>query len=75
MTYQNQLTATSPIQTIVNPDKTRSVTYFGKLVGHYARVKYLDKGERRWRCVSVHGQLAYAWNETGARRALLEMYA
>jgi hypothetical protein len=64
----------NPIQTIKHPDKTRTVTYFGATVGHYARVQYLNQGERRWRCVSVHGQLAYAWSENGARRVLMELY-
>lgn len=74
MTYENQLTLKSPIQTTKNADRSRTVTYFGKLVGHYAPVRYIRQGERRWRCVSVHGQLAYAWSESGARAALMELY-
>jgi hypothetical protein len=74
MTYQNQLTATSPIKVTKHADRTRTVTYFDKVVGHYAPVRHIRAGERRWRCVSVHGQLAYAWSETHARNVLLEFY-
>jgi hypothetical protein len=60
------------IATAIHPDKTRSVTYFGRLLGHYAPVRYKRTGARAWRCVSVLGSLGYAPSERMARAWLME---
>ena len=54
-------------------DATRTVIYYGRLLGHYAAVRYKRTGSRAWRCVSVLGALGYAKNERDARRWLMEM--
>ena len=59
------------IATTVHDDKTRSVTYYGRLLGHYAPVRY-KTGSRAWRCVSVLGSLGYAPSERMARAWLME---
>lgn len=64
------------IATAIHPDKTRSVTYFGRLIGHYGPVRYkrtgARTGARAWRCVSVLGSLGYAPSERMARAWLME---
>jgi len=62
------------ITTTVHDDRTRTVSYYGRLLGHYAPVRYKrDDHARAWRCVSVLGALGYARNERDARRWLMEM--
>ena len=54
-------------------DSTRSVAYCGRLLGHYAAIRYKRTHARAWRCVSVLGALGSARNEADARRWLMEM--
>ena len=61
------------ITTTTHADSTRSVAYCGRLLGHYAAIRYKRTGSRAWRCVTVLGALGYARNETDARRWLMEM--
>ena len=65
------------ITTEIHDDRTRTVTYYGRLLGHYGPVRYKRTGSRAgsraWRCVSVLGALGYARNEADARRWLMEM--
>ena len=61
------------VTTEIHPDATRTVSYYGRLLGHYGPVRYKRTGARAWRCVSVLGALGYARNERDARRWLMEM--
>jgi hypothetical protein len=61
------------ITTTVHDDRTRSVSYYGRLLGHYAAVRYKRTHARAWRCVSVLGALGYVRNEADARAWLMEM--
>ena len=61
------------ITTTTHPDATRTVSYYGRLLGHYGPVRYKRTGSRAWRCVSVLGALGDAKNERDARRWLMEM--
>jgi len=60
------------IATTVHDDKTRSVTYYGRVLGFYAPIRYKRTGARAWRCVSVLGSLGYAPSERMARAWLME---
>jgi hypothetical protein len=57
-----------------NPDKTYTLTYFGKEVGHISRITYLRTKERAYRGISVHGEIKYASSLEACRKALLEAY-
>ena len=59
--------------TEIHPDATRTVSYYGRLLGHYGPVRYKRTHTRAWRCVTVLGALGYARNERDARRWLREM--
>jgi len=61
------------IITTTHADATRTVSYFGRVLGHYAAVRYKQSKARAWRCVTVLGALGYAKNEADARRWLMEM--
>ena len=61
------------IITTTHADATRTVSYFGRVLGFYAAVRYRRTGSRAWRCVTVLGALGYAKNERDARRWLMEM--
>jgi hypothetical protein len=61
------------ITTTVHDDRTRTVSYFGRVLGFYAAVRHKRTHARAWRCVSVLGALGYACNEADARRWLMEM--
>ena len=61
------------ITTTVHDDRTRTVSYFGRLLGHYGPVRHKQSKARAWRCVTVLGALGYARNERDARRWLMEM--
>jgi hypothetical protein len=63
------------ITTETHPDATRTVSYFGRVLGHYGPVRYkrTHAHARAWRCVTVLGALGYARNEADARRWLMEM--
>jgi len=56
-----------------HPDATRTVSYYGRLLGHYGPVRYKRTHARAWRCVTVLGALGYARNERDARGWLMEM--
>ena len=59
--------------TTVHDDQTRTVTYYGRVLGHYAPVRYKRTRARAWRCVSVLGTLGYAHSERTARAWLMEV--
>ena len=61
------------ISTTVHDDRTRTVSYFGRVLGFYAAVRYRRTHARAWRCVTVLGALGDARNERDARRWLMEM--
>ena len=61
------------ITTTLHDDRTRTVSYYGRLLGFYGPVTYRRSKARAWRCVSVLGALGYACNEADARRWLMEM--
>jgi hypothetical protein len=61
------------ITTTTHADSTRTVSYFGRVLGFYAAVTYRRSKTRAWRCVSVLGALGYARNERDARAWLMEM--
>jgi hypothetical protein len=61
------------LTTTPHADATRTVSYFGRVLGFYAAVRYRRTGSRAWRCVTVLGALGYARNEADARRWLMEM--
>jgi hypothetical protein len=61
------------ITTEIHDDRTRTVSYYGRLLGHYGPVRYKRTGSRAWRCVSVLGVLGYVRNEADARAWLMEM--
>lgn len=61
------------IITTLHDDATRTVTYYGRVLGFYAAVRYKRTHARAWRCVTVLGALGYARNEVDARRWLMEM--
>ena len=61
------------ITTTVHDDRTRTVSYYGRLLGHYGPVRYKRTGSRAWRCVSVLGALGYVANERDARAWFMEM--
>jgi len=61
------------ITTEIHDDRTRTVSYYGRLLGHYGPVRYKRTGSRAWRCVSVLGALGYVANERDARAWLMEM--
>jgi len=61
------------ITTTTHADSTRTVSYYGRLLGHYGPVRYKRTGSRVWRCVTVLGALGYARNERDARAWLMEM--
>jgi len=61
------------ITTTTHPDATRTVSYFNRVLGHYAAVRHKRTHARAWRCVTVLGALGYARNEADARRWLMEM--
>lgn len=65
---------TMPIETVKRRDGTRGVYYFGHKVGDYAPVTYKPDNSRRWRVLSVHGHIDYAYSENGAQRLLLSLY-
>jgi hypothetical protein len=54
-------------------DRSRSVTYFGRLIGHYAPVRYKRTHARAWRVATVLGALGYARSERDAQRLLVEL--
>ena len=60
------------ITTTVHDDRTRTVSYHGRVLGHYGPVRYKRTGARAWRCVSVLGSLNYAPSERMARAWLME---
>jgi len=61
------------ITTTVHDDRTRTVSYYKRLLGHYGPVRYKRTGSRAWRCVSVLGALGYVANERDACAWLMEM--
>jgi hypothetical protein len=61
------------ITTQIHDDRTRTVTYYGRLLGHYGPVRYKRTHARAWRCVSVLGALGYVRNERDAQRLLVEL--
>jgi hypothetical protein len=61
------------ITTTTHADATRTVSYYGRLLGHYGPVRYKRTHARAWRCVSVLGALGYVANERDARAWLMEM--
>ena len=61
------------ITTTLHDDRTRSVSYYGRLLGHYGPITYRRSKTRAWRCVSVLGALGYVRNEADARAWLMEM--
>jgi len=61
------------ITTEIHDDRTRTVSYYGRVLGVYAPVTYCRSKARAWRCVSVLGALGYARNERDARAWLMEM--
>jgi len=63
------------ITTTLHDDRTRTVSYYGRVLGFYAAVRYkrTHAHARAWRCVTVLGALGYARNEADARRWLMEM--
>lgn len=63
----------NPFAIVRHGDGTRTVYYFGQQVGNYARVNYLADNSRRWRGVSINGQVIYANNERAALQALISL--
>jgi hypothetical protein len=61
------------VTTQIHDDRTRTVKYYDRLLGHYGPVTYRRSKARAWRCVTVLGALGYVRNETDARRWLMEM--
>ena len=61
------------ITTTTHADATRTVSYFGRVLGHYGPVRSKRTGSKAWRSVTVLGALGYARNEADARRWLMEM--
>jgi len=55
-------------------DGTFTLTYFDKVVGYISKVKSDVTPQRRFRAVSVHGQLHYATSLEGARSWLMAAY-
>lgn len=62
------------IKIIKNEDKTYTLTYFDKVIGHVNRCRLNTDNSRTFRVASVHGQLAYAKTLGGAKRILMEMH-
>jgi hypothetical protein len=61
------------LTTTIHPDRTRTVSYYKRVLGVYGPVTYCRSKARAWRCVTVLGALGYARNEADARRWLMEM--
>jgi hypothetical protein len=61
------------VTTQIHDDRTRTVSYFNRVLGVYGPVTYRRSKARAWRCVTVLGALGYARNERDARRWLMEM--
>jgi hypothetical protein len=62
------------IKIIKNEDKTYTLTYFDKVIGHVNRCRLNTDNSRTFRVATVHGQLAYAKTLGGAKRILMEMH-
>jgi hypothetical protein len=55
-------------------DGTFTLTYFDKVVGYISKIKSYAAPDRRFRAVSVHGNIYYAGSLKGARSWLMEQY-
>ena len=55
-------------------DGTFTLSYFDKVVGYISKIKSYVAPDRRFRAVSVHGDIFYARSLKGARSWLMEQY-
>lgn len=63
---------TSPLRTIQNPDGSRTVTYFGKEIGHMTRAKMPDRDAQHWIAVTTNGDVKRCFSEHHARTWIVE---
>lgn len=52
-------------------DGTYTYSCFGSPIGYIQRVTLHKSGARRWRCVTVRGDIFYRGTLDGAKRAIL----
>ena len=62
----------SPLQTVANPDGTRTVTYFGREIGHMTRAKMPDRDAQHWIAVTTNGDTKRCFSEHHARTWIVE---
>lgn len=64
----------SAIETIKNGDGTYTVKYFGKDAGYFAKAKSPVFIGVRYRWISVHGTIGYAYSKAQARKDIMGAY-
>jgi len=62
----------SPLQTVTNADGSRTVTYFGREIGHMTRAKMPDRNAQHWIAVTTNGDVKRCFSETHARTWIVE---
>ena len=64
----------SAIETTKNGDGTYTIRYFGKDAGYFAKANSPAFIVDRYRWVSVHGMIGYAYSKAQARKDIIGAY-
>jgi hypothetical protein len=62
----------SPIQSVANPDRSVTVTYFGQEIGRMIPAKMAGRDATHWIATSLHGDVKRCFSETHARNWIVE---